>query len=94
MWDRVPDDKRKAMTCHLCSEADVAWKEMHEMMYNPQLQYDGQLATFLTDAEMALDDMRGEVWDTICALVENEGITFDACLGISLQVLNLLNKYK
>ena len=34
--------------------------------------------------------MRGEVWDDICALAENEGITFDACLGLTLQVLNLL----
>ena len=31
------------------SEADAAWKEMHEVMYNHQLQYDWQLSTFLTD---------------------------------------------
>ena len=42
MWDRVPDDKCEATTCHLHSEADAAWKEMHEVMYNHQLQYDGQ----------------------------------------------------
>ena len=90
MWDRVPDDEHESMTCCLCSEADVAWKEMHEVMYNHQLHYDGQLATFLADAKMALDDMRDEVWGTICALAENEGITFDACLGLMLQVLNLL----
>ena len=88
--DRVPDDECEATTCCLHSEADVAWKEMHEVMYNHQLHYDGQLATFLTDAEMALSDMRGEVWDAIHALVENEGITFNACLGLALQVLNLL----
>ena len=59
-------------------------------MYNHQLQYDQQLATFLMEAETALSDMRGEVWAAVCTLVENEGITFDACLGIMLQVLNLL----
>ena len=59
-------------------------------MYNHHLQYDGRLATFLVEAEMALNGMRGEVWDAICALAENEGITFDACLGLMLQVLNLL----
>ena len=90
MWDRVPEDKCKAMAHCLCSEANAAWKEMHEVMYNHQLQYDGQLATFLMEAEMALNDMRGEVWDTIHTLAENEGITFDACLGLVLQVLNLL----
>ena len=30
------------------------------------------------------------MWDAIHALVENEGITFDACLGLAQQVLNLL----
>ena len=39
---------------------------------------------------MALNDMRGEVWATVRVLTENEGITFDACLGLTLQVLNLL----
>ena len=34
--------------------------------------------------------MRGEVWNAIHALVESEGVTFDACLGLTLQVLNLL----
>ena len=78
------------MTHHLCSEVNAAWKEMHEVMYNHQLQYDGWLATFLAHAEMALNNMRGEVWDAIHTLAENEGITFDACLGLALQVLNLL----
>ena len=49
-WDRVPDDGHKATTHHLHSEAHVAWKEVHEVMYNHQLQYDGQLASFLMDA--------------------------------------------
>ena len=62
---------------------------MHEVMYNHKLHYDRQLATFLVDAKMALDDMRGTVWD-VHTLAENEGITFDACLGLMLQVLNLL----
>ena len=90
MWDRVPDDECEATTHHLHSEANVAWKEMHEVMYNHQLHYDGQLATFLMDTEMALDDMQGKVWDAIHTLAENEGITFNACLGLMLQVLNLL----
>ena len=62
-------------------------------MYSHQLHYDRQLATFLTDAKMALDDMQGEVWDAIHALVENEGITFNACLGLMLQVLNLSHRF-
>ena len=90
IWGRVPDDEHEATTRCLCSEANVAWKEMHEVMYNHQFYYDGQLATFLVDAKMALSNMWSEVWDAICALAESEGITFDACLGLTLQVLNLL----
>ena len=63
---------------------------MHEVMYNHQLHYDGQLATFLADAETVLNDMRAKVWDAICTLVESESIMYDACLGLALQVLNLL----
>ena len=90
LWDRVSEDECEATTCHLHSEANAAWKEMHEVMYNHQLQYDGQLATFLMEAKMALNDMQGKVLATVHALAENEGITFNACLGIMLQVLNLL----
>ena len=90
LWDGVSKAECKATTHHLCSEADTAWKEMHKVMYNHQLQYDQQLTTFLTDTEMTLNNMRGEVWAAVHALAENEGITFNACLGLMLQVLNLL----
>ena len=77
-------------THRLHSEADVTWKEIHEVMHNHQFHYGRQLATFLADAKMALSDMQGEVWDAIRALVGNEGIMFNVCLGLALQVLNLL----
>ena len=89
-WDRVPDDEHEATTHHLCSEADATWKEMHEVMYNHQLQYDGQLPTFLVDTKKALNDMCDEVWDAIHTLAESESITYNACLDLTLQVLNLL----
>ena len=88
--DGVSKAECEDMTRHLCSEADATWKEMHEVMYNNQLQYDQQLSTFLTDTETTLNNMRGDIWATIHALAENEGITLDACLGLALQVLNLL----
>ena len=90
LQDKVSKAKHEATTHWLHSEANAVWKEMHKVMYNHQLQYDKQLDTFLTDAKMALNDMRGEVWLAVCALAENEAITFNACLGLMLQVLNLL----
>ena len=38
--DNITDAERKAMMCRLHSEADAAWKKMHEVMYNHQLEYD------------------------------------------------------
>ena len=90
LWDRVSKDKHEMMTRCLHSEANTTWKEMHEVMYNHQLQYNQQLAAFLMEAKMALSNMQGEVWAAVCTLVENESTMFDACLGIALQVLNLL----
>ena len=90
LQDGVSEAEHEAMTHCLHSEADATWKEMHEVMYNHQLHYDKQLSTFLTDTKMTLNNMRGEIWATICTLAENEGIMFDACLGLALQVLNLL----
>ena len=90
LWDKVTEAECEAMTHCLHSEADVTWKEMHEVMYNHQLDYDLQLSTFLMKMETTLNNMRDQVWVTICTLAENEGITFNDCLGLALQVLNLL----
>ena len=40
LWDDTMEAECEAMTCCLCSEADAAWKEMHKVMYNHQLDYD------------------------------------------------------
>ena len=88
--DVVSKAECKAMIRHLCSEADAAWKEMHEVMYNHQLQYDQQLSSFLTDTKTTLNNMRGKIWAAIPTLAENESIMFNTCLGLTLQVFNLL----
>ena len=38
--DDIMEAECEAMTCHLHSEADATWKEMHKVMYNHQLEYD------------------------------------------------------
>ena len=90
LCDGISEAECKAMTRCLHSEADAAWKEMHEVMYNHQLDYNQQLSAFLKETETTLKNMRDQVWAIICTLAENEGITFNDCLGLTLQVLNLL----
>ena len=90
LWDDITKAEHEAMTYCLCSEADAAWKEMHEVMYNHQLNYEWQLATFLKETEANLSNMRDQVWTAVHALAENEGITFNDCLSLALQVPILL----
>ena len=82
--------EREATTRRLHSKADAAWKKMHEVMYNHQLEYDWRLANFLKEAEMMLANMRDQIWTTVHALVESEGMTFEDCLSLVLCILLLL----
>ena len=63
--DNITEVEHEAMTCRLRSEADAAWKKMHEVMYNHQLEYDRQLTDFLKEAEMMLANMRDQIWTAI-----------------------------
>ena len=59
-------------------------------MYNHQLEYDRWFADFLKEAEMMLANMRDQIWTTVHALAESEGMTFEDCLDLMLHVLLLL----
>ena len=80
-WDDIMEVEHEAMTRHLHSEADAAWKKMHKVMYNHQLDYDWWLADFLKEAEMTLANMRDQIWTTVCALAESKGMPFKDCLS-------------
>ena len=40
LWDDITEAECEATTHHLHTEADATFKEMHEVMYNHQLNYD------------------------------------------------------
>ena len=88
--DDIMEAEHEAMTHHLRSKADAAWKKMHEVMYNHQLKYDRWLADFLKEAEMMLANTRDQIWMAVCTLVESEGVTFKDCLSLVLHILLLL----
>ena len=58
LQDNIMDAEHEATTRCLHSEADAAWKKMHEVMYNRQLEYDWWLSDFLKEAEAMLANMR------------------------------------
>ena len=88
--DNITEAECEATMCHLCSEADVAWKKIHEVMYNHQLEYDRWLSDFLKEAEVTLAKMRDQIWTAIRALAEGEGMTFKDCLSLALHILPLI----
>ena len=90
LWDDIMDAECEAMTRHLHSEVDAAWKKMHKVMYNHQLEYDQWLAAFLKEAETTLSDMRVQIWTAVCTLAESEGVTFEDCMSLTLCILHLL----
>ena len=90
LQDDITEAEHEAMTHNLCSEADAAWKKMHEVMYNHQLEYDQCLFDFLKEVEATLANMRDQIWTAVRALMESEGMTFEDCLSLVLCILPLL----
>ena len=88
--DDITEAECEATTRRLHSEADAAWKKMHEVMYNHQLEYDWWLCDFLKEAEATLANMRDQIWTAVCTLVESDGTTFKDCLSHMLCILPLL----
>ena len=90
LWDNITEAEHKAMTRHLHSKVDAAWKKMHEVMYNHQLEYDQWLTNFLKEAETMLANMRDQIWTAVRTLMESKGMTFEDCLDLVLCILLLL----
>ena len=43
LWDDISKEEHKATVCRLCSKGDAAWKEVHKLMFNHQLEYGHRL---------------------------------------------------
>ena len=71
LQDDITEAEHEATMRRLRSEADTAWKKMHEVMYNHQLEYDWWLSNFLKEAEAMLVNIRDQIWTAVCALAES-----------------------
>ena len=83
------DKKHEETLQQLCAETDKAWKDTINVMFNNQLQYDAQLAAFISNAKRTLQKW-DEVWGCIHRLADVAGVPHEACLSLALQVLKKL----
>ena len=88
--DQTWDKKCEETLQQLRTEADKAWKDTNDLVFNHQLRYDGQLVAFISHAERALHEKRNKVWECVHRLTDMAGISHNACLGLALQVLDKL----
>ena len=65
-------------------------EDTNDLVFNHQLCYDGQLMAFISNAERALQEKWDEVWECVHRLTDVAGVSHDACLGLTLQVLDKL----
>ena len=85
-WDKMHEETLQ----QLCTEADKAWKDTNDLVFNHQLHYDEQLAAFISSAERTLQEKEDEVWGCVHKLADVAGVPHDACLSLALQVLDKL----
>ena len=88
--DQTHDKKHEETLQQLCTEADQAWKDTNDLVFNHQLHYDGQLMAFISNAERTLQEKEEEVWGHIHRLADMAGISHDLCPDLTLQIPNRL----
>ena len=84
------DKKHEETLQTLCEEADKAWEDTNNVVFNHQLRYDTQLVSFIASAKKTLQEKIDEVWEHVQSLLYVAGIPQDVCLCLALQVLELL----
>ena len=73
-----------------CAEANQAWKDMNDVIFSHQLEYDAQLAAFITTVEGTFQAKWDEIWSCIHSITEVAGLPYKACLTLALQILDKL----
>ena len=85
-WDK----KHEETLQQLCTEADKAWKDTNNLVFNHQLHYDGELLAFISNTKRTLQEKWDKVWECICKLTDVAGVPHNTCLSLALQVLDKL----
>ena len=84
------DKKCERTLQKLHKEAEQAWKDTNNMVFEHQLRYNSQLAGFITSTKGTLQAKWDEVWECMHSLTDTAGMPQDTCLCLTLQVLELL----
>ena len=85
--DLTHDKKHEETLQQLCAEADQAWRDTNDLVFNHQLHYDRQLMAFMSNTERTIQEKRNEVWGCVCRLADMAGLSHESCLGLALKFL-------
>ena len=90
MSANTPNKKHEKTLDKLHREADQAWKDTNNVVFDHQLRYNSQLAGFITSTNGTLQAKQDEVWEHMQSPVNTSGMPQEICLCFPLQVLELL----
>ena len=84
----VPE--REFTLCGLCEAANKAWKDTNDILFSHLLQYNVELASFISSTKDALRNKREDIWWCIHNLLGATNCSPLTCLSMSLQILQWL----
>ena len=76
------DKKCERILQKLHKEANQAWKDITHVVFDHQLRYDSQLASFINSVEKTLQAKWDKVWEHM--LSNMAGMPQDTCLCLAL----------
>ena len=59
--DKDHEPKHQETLQQLLAKVDKAWKDTNDVVYSHQLQYDGELVAFISNAEATLQEKQCEI---------------------------------
>ena len=82
--------ERELTLCGLHKTANKAWKDANDVLFSHLLQYNAELASFISSIKDALRNKREVIWQCIHTLLGATNYSPLTCLSMLLQILQWL----
>ena len=82
------EPKHQETLQQLLTEVDKARKDINNVVYSHQLQYDGEPMAFISNAEVTLQEKQNKVYRCVHSLADMAGLPQSSCLDLALKILN------